>query len=461
MVNNIPRDYDEEELNKYLYKLCRIEADDIHLFHNLNDETKPGKSILTFLSPNECGTAYKYLYDKRLSSNTDKLIIKPINLHHDAPKINHHKNTNNNNEIFDDDDNKQNHKQKQCRVLKMTNLHWKTTKDDIKSFFKSIAKPKTIHIHLTQDGYPNGEAKVEFKFFKFVDKAINELNDQQLLDRNIKLTKAISKQIFGMDGKEFKGKTKQIAIFNISGEIEEDDLRQFIIKELGEEYEPIDIHLIHHLEIFTTGYAFCKFETEKITNKVVQSLNNKALNDRQLRVVWSRPSKEYKLREELEGTTKVLSFTNLKYDVQEKDIREFIGSMFEYKVHKVDIFENAKGFRYGMAKIWVSSYEHAKEIVDGLNGEELKGRKVNMNYWEDRDGKRGRGKSSKKSQVERKKRNNNNKNENLEWNDDWFERNVDTKNNYNKHNRNNYNKSKKNVRVRDIKVPQRLLNQLL
>merc|ERR1712130_888937 len=110
----------------------------------------------------------------------------------------------------------------------------------------------------------------------------------------------------------------------MGGEIEENDLSEFIKSEIGKDSEPTDIHLIHHLELFTTGYAFCTFKTFEITNKAVKTLNNKMLKDRMLRVVWSKPSKVYKLRQELAGTTKVISFTNLRYDVTESDIREFV-----------------------------------------------------------------------------------------------------------------------------------------
>eukprot|EP01084_Bolivina_argentea_P197320 338166_1 len=136
----------------------------------------------------------------------------------------------------------------------MSNLHWKTSENDIIKFFKPIGIPLTINIEITQNGYTNGIAKVEFKHYKFVYNAINKLNNNKLLNRNILLEAAVTKQLFNISGKEFKNKTIQIAIFNISAQINENDLKEFIINTIGKEYEPIDIHLIQHLEIFTTGY---------------------------------------------------------------------------------------------------------------------------------------------------------------------------------------------------------------
>eukprot|EP01084_Bolivina_argentea_P067222 122464_1 len=275
------------------------------------------------------------------------------------------------------------------------------------------------------------------------------LNGAALLDREIRAEKAMTKQVFGVNGKEFMNKTLQIAVFNISGGIEEADLREFIISECGKECAPQDIHLIHHLQLFTTGYAFCKFATHEVTNQVVTGLNNKVLGDRALRVIWSKPSKVYRLRKELEGTTKVIQCTNLRYDVTETDLRAFVASEFEYKVHKVVMFENAKGFRYGMAKMWLSSYEHAKSVVDALNEKCLKGRVVRMNYWEQRETKRGgKGRAKKKKEKKKVKKTIKTQN-NWEWNDKWFEENVD--------------RDPKQTKTGDtqLKVPHRLLNQLL
>merc|ERR1712129_410829 len=173
---------------------------------------------------------------------------------------------------------------------------------------------------------------------------------------------------------------------------------------------PMDIHLIHHLKLFTTGYAFVSFDNCKTCNRAVQCLNNKVLRDRPLRVAWSKPSKEYKLKTELEGRTNVLTFANLKYTVTRFDILEFISSAeCDVKPQSVEIFENAKGFRYGLAKIWMDECAHATMIVKRLNGKLLEGRAVHINYWREY------------------KKNKNRKKNADHWNDAWFKKNVDDK----------------------------------
>merc|ERR1712228_147165 len=315
MVDGIPRNYDEDKLQKYLLNLCSIECEDIHLFHNKKYPKKFGKAILSFLSPNSCAISYKYLFEKQLSPN-NTLSIKPISNRSDNKQINYNK--------FDKHSNKK-HKKIKSKVLKLTNLHWQTTENDILHFFECIDGPLIIDIHQTSQGYTNGAAKVEFGEYKLANLALHKLNGQTMLNRNIKLEYAISREIFALDGKQFKDKTLKIAVFNISAEIEENDLREFIKSKVCKQ-STIDIHLIHHLKLFTTGYAFVTFESCELCNQAVECLNNEVLGDRALRVVWSKPSKVYKLRKVLKGRTKIISFTNLKYNVTEDEIREFIAT---------------------------------------------------------------------------------------------------------------------------------------
>ncbi len=49
------------------------------------------------------------------------------------------------------------------------------------------------------------------------------------------------------------------------------------------------------------------------------------------------------MKSELRGKTNVLSFTNVRYNINEKDIKQFVeGNLDAIKVNKVVIFENAK-----------------------------------------------------------------------------------------------------------------------
>eukprot|EP00483_Globobulimina_turgida_P006729 UN06740 len=130
-----------------------------------------------------------------------------------------------------------------------------------------------------------------------------------------------------------------------------------------------------------------------MTNAAVEKLNGKLLSERPLRVIWGKPAKRYKLRTHLAGKTNVLLLTNLRYDVTETDISQFIecATISDFYVDGIEISENEKGFRFGMAKIYVNCAEYARLIVSELNFEYLKGRKVKINYWEvkEYDGVRG------------------------------------------------------------------------
>jgi len=392
MMQNIPRSYDERTLDDYLWRACRVRTEDIHLFHNVRDRNKNGEAVLTFLSPNDCVIAYNYLFGKPLpidantNTNTDADVdvdkdavcsVKPINRHH-----HHHQ----------QQQQQQKNEQSACKVLKLCNLHWKSTQQDICVFFESLigVRPHTVRIHITAEGCPNGEAKVEFADARIAQKALRVHRQQEhkrvILGRTIAMEESASRQVRGSDGAEFQGVSTQVSIFNISGGTDESDLRDFIMDtfEHDANYDPRDIHLVHHLQRFTTGYAFVTFGTPQIADRVVQQLNNVRFCGRALRVIWNRPSRPYVLRTELAGKTHILSLTNLRYDVSERDIERFVSSSssnMEQAIRKIMICENAKGFRYGMAKIWCASPQIAMQMVDALNQKELKGRTVNMNYW--------------------------------------------------------------------------------
>ncbi len=94
-----------------------------------------------------------------------------------------------------------------------------------------------------------------------------------------------------------------------------------------------------------------------------------------------------------------------------KRIKEFVeGNLDEIKVNKFVIFENAKGFRYGMCKVWVDECKYADMIVNELNGKLLKVKVVNINYWAENNdkNKNNNGGENRRNKNNKKKGNNRN-----------------------------------------------------
>ena len=392
---------------------CSVEPADIHYFKSITDDTLPGHATVTFESSGETAIAFRCLYDKQLTSEY-KL---KVNLHRSnrSKKSVRGDYDGNINEIFKE-------KNIETKVLKLHNLHWKTTENDIIRFLKPITDktdepPSVIHIARDAKGYPDGSAKVEFETTSLAQRVMMQLNGQQILNRNVTIEPSKSKRIFTPKGQEFKGRTVQCAIFNIAGGVMEDDLTECIVSEIGEEYAPIDIHLIHHLKVWTPGYAFCKFNYPEDVDKVVEELNGKILEGRELNVQWSKMSQAGEMRMELRGKTRGLRLNNIRYDVTEESIRAFLGEKLREKVEQIQIMENAKGFRYGMAKLVMKSENDAVAVEKKCNGKELNGRTVNIKYdresavnrnrqWNNKRGRggsrgRGRGRGMGRGHLER------------------------------------------------------------
>ncbi len=125
-------------------------------------------------------------------------------------------------------------------------------------------------------------------------------------------------------------------------------------------------------------YAFVTFKNTEQSKQAVDTLHNKSFFDFTLRVIYSKPMERKPLRKELEGKTSCLTLSNLKYDVDSRDIEEFIVEPTGAVPVDVQILENDKGFRYGMAKVVFGSPEDAKKALKGCNDKLLSGRPIHV-----------------------------------------------------------------------------------
>lgn len=205
-----------------------------------------------------------------------------------------------------------------------------------------------------------------------------------------------------MNGRRIKNKA-----VNVSFEVEKEHFKQVFVKNFSPDYDECDllkvfekIGIVEQAKISeddngrSNGYGFVVFKTHTSAKKAVEQFNGKILNGQKLIVQrYKRKSERDNLimnsMEHAEVMLKNctqknnLFIKNLPKDMKDKDLKllvEKYGDVLSVKIARDDFGVN-KGFGFASFK----RNEDAERALRRLNGIVLNGKKLEVNFKQDRD----------------------------------------------------------------------------
>jgi len=133
--------------------------------------------------------------------------------------------------------------------------------------------------------------------------------------------------------------------------------------------------------------ADVSFENTEQPTTVIEKLNKIQYKDQVLSVHYSRPYTKPYLRDYLSGRAKAIRVSGLEHGTKSEDIaaaiQEYCTREDGSKISPIEIHtvKSKTGFSIGLAKVVFDTTEEATIAQQKLEGKEINGKAVDVNYW--------------------------------------------------------------------------------
>ncbi|XP_062306063.1 nucleolin isoform X2 [Osmerus eperlanus] len=252
--------------------------------------------------------------------------------------------------------------------------------DEIKEALGAFFSKKNLDVQEVRLGASRKFGYVDFATEEDLQKAI-ELSGKKFMGQELKLDRARSKESSQEGKKERDART--LFVKNLPFSATADDL-----KEVFE--NAVDIRLPPGQNGSNRGIAYVEFKTEAIADKMLEEAQGAEVQGRSIIVDYTGDKSQKGGRPAAApgAASKTLVVNNLSYNATEDSLQ----SLFE-KAVAVRVPQN-NGRPKGFAFVEFESAEEAKEAMDSLNGSEIEGRAIRLEYSQNSGGKQDGGRGS-------------------------------------------------------------------
>ncbi|XP_046893050.1 nucleolin [Hypomesus transpacificus] len=252
--------------------------------------------------------------------------------------------------------------------------------DEIKEALGAFFSKKNLDVQEVRLGASRKFGYVDFATEEDLQKAI-ELSGKKFMGQELKLDRARSKESSQEGKKERDART--LFVKNLPFSATADDL-----KEVFE--NAVDIRLPPGQNGSNRGIAYVEFKTEAVADKMLEEAQGAEVQGRSIIVDYTGDKSQKgggRPAAAPGAASKTLVVNNLSYNATEDSLQ----SLFE-KAVAVRVPQN-NGRPKGFAFVEFESAEEAKEAMDTLNGSEIEGRAIRLEYSQNSGGKQdgGRG----------------------------------------------------------------------
>ena len=355
---------------------------DIHLFHNRHNSALCGFAYVHFCSKSDASFIAQQSKQRKLKYQNKAISVEWKQREQDRDSYS---------AIFQTDDEQKG----KTKMVKLSNLHWKTTLLHLHKMFVSVSadfEPHFLRILEDKNGFPKGQALALLADANCASMAVEKLSNCELLGRELKIEHSSFAYDgplfckFNADTAELSGVSKKLLLSNLKQSVKRSDIVNFLRANAFEndcvDEVVTDIHLIHNLNKVCAGKCFLEFDNAQIAKKYVDALNMKQLCHRTVVAEFGhlRNEKAVENGQSLKGKTNRIFMSNLVWNCTEKDVRRLIGSKAKIKNVYFNVTRN--GFPTGSAFVTFESFECAARAVNKSNGKKLKNRVVRMDFAE-------------------------------------------------------------------------------
>uniref|UniRef100_A0A673XU60 Nucleolin n=1 Tax=Salmo trutta TaxID=8032 RepID=A0A673XU60_SALTR len=249
------------------------------------------------------------------------------------------------------------------------NLNSNKDFDEIKEALAAFFSKKNLDVQDVRLGASKKFGYVEFGSAEDMQTAL-ELNGKKCMGQELKMDKARSKGNSQEEKKDRDART--LFVKNLPFSATEDDLKEVFA-------DAVEIRIPPGQDGSNRGIAYIAFKTEAIADKMLTEAQGADVQGRSIMVDYTG-IKSQKGGRPPAAESKTLIVNNLSYSATEDSLQ----SAFEGAV-SIRVPQN-NGRPKGFAFVEFESAEAAKEALENLNGTEIEGRQIRLEYSQNSGG---------------------------------------------------------------------------
>ncbi|XP_064808681.1 nucleolin [Oncorhynchus masou masou] len=252
------------------------------------------------------------------------------------------------------------------------NLNSNKDFDEIKEALAAFFSKKNLEVQDVRLGASKKFGYVEFATAEDMQTAM-ELNGKKCMGQELKMDKARSKGNSQDEKKDRDART--LFVKNLPFSATEDDLKEVFA-------DAVEIRIPPGQDGSNRGIAYIAFKTEAIADKMLTEAQGADVQGRSIMVDYTgiKSQKGGRPPAQAAAESKTLIVNNLSYSATEDSLQ----SAFEGAV-SIRVPQN-NGRPKGFAFVEFESAEAAKEALDNLNGTEIEGRQIRLEYSQNSGG---------------------------------------------------------------------------
>ncbi|XP_014005332.1 nucleolin [Salmo salar] len=252
------------------------------------------------------------------------------------------------------------------------NLNSNKDFDEIKEALAAFFSKKNLDVQDVRLGASKKFGYVEFGSAEDMQTAL-ELNGKKCMGQELKMDKARSKGNSQEEKKDRDART--LFVKNLPFSATEDDLKEVFA-------DAVEIRIPPGQDGSNRGIAYIAFKTEAIADKMLTEAQGADVQGRSIMVDYTgiKSQKGGRPPAQAAAESKTLIVNNLSYSATEDSLQ----SAFEGAV-SIRVPQN-NGRPKGFAFVEFESAEAAKEALENLNGTEIEGRQIRLEYSQNSGG---------------------------------------------------------------------------
>ncbi|KAM9503260.1 nucleolin [Salvelinus alpinus] len=252
------------------------------------------------------------------------------------------------------------------------NLNSNKDFDEIKEALAAFFSKKNLEVQDVRLGASKKFGYVEFSSAEDMQTAL-ELNGKKCMGQELKMDKARSKGNSQDEKKDRDART--LFVKNLPFSATEDDLKEVFA-------DAVEIRIPTGQDGSNRGIAYIAFKSEAIADKMLTEAQGADVQGRAIMVDYTgiKSQKGGRPPAQAAAESKTLIVNNLSYSATEDSLQ----SAFEGAV-SIRVPQN-NGRPKGFAFVEFESAEAAKEALDNLNGTEIEGRQIRLEYSQNSGG---------------------------------------------------------------------------